>query len=133
MVAHVALLSGLYRQSHRMMQQLLSELFGIEISVGSINRLRMEACDAVSQPTIQAWDYVQAQANVNIDETSFVQGNGDGNNSLGRKGWLWVVVTPLVSYFAVFLNRSQAVAEQLLGGAFKGIDKARSLQCLQLA
>ena len=81
-----------------MVQQLLSELFGIEISVGSINRLRMEACNAVSQPVTQAWDYVQAQANVNIDETSFVQGNGDGSNPTGRKGWLWLVATPLVSY-----------------------------------
>jgi transposase len=70
-VAHVALLSGLYRQSHRMVQQLLSELFGIEMSVGSINRLRMEACNALSQPVTQAWDYVQAQANVNIDDSSF--------------------------------------------------------------
>ena len=120
-VAHVALLSGLYRQSHRMVQQLLSELFGIEMSVGSINRLRMEASDAVRSPAIQAWDYVQAQANVNIDETSFAQGNGDGSNPTGSKGWLWVIATPLVSYFAVFLSRSQAVAGQLLGEGFKGI------------
>jgi len=120
-VAHVALLSGLYRQSHRMVQQLLSELFGIEISVGSINRLRMEASDAVALPVIQAWDYVQAQANVNIDETSFAQGNGDGSNPMGSKGWLWVIATPLVSYFAVFLSRSQAVACKLLGEGFKGI------------
>ncbi len=120
-VAHVALLSGVYRQSHRMVQQLLSELFGIEISVGSINRLRMEAGNAVSQPVTQARDYVQAQSNVSIDETSFAQGNGDGSNPIGHKGWLWVVVTPLVSYFAVFLSRSMAAAEQLLGGAFKGI------------
>lgn len=97
-VAHVALLSGVYRQSHRMVQQLLSELFGIKISVGSINRLRMEACNAVSQPVTQARDYVQAQSNVSIDETSFAQGNGDGSNPIGHKGWLWVVVTPLVSY-----------------------------------
>jgi hypothetical protein len=57
----------------------------------------------------------------NCYETSFVQGNGDGSNPTGRKGWLWVVATPLVSYFAVFLSRSQAVAGQLLGEAFKGI------------
>jgi hypothetical protein len=120
-VAHVALLSGLYRQSHRMVQQLLWELFGIEMSVGSINRLRQEAGDAVEQPVIQAWDYVQAQDNVNIDETSFTQGNGDGSNPTGRRGWLWAAVTPRVSYFVVCLSRSQAVAKQLLGEGFTGI------------
>lgn len=110
-----------------MVQQLFSELFGIEMSVGSINRLRMEASDAVREPVIQAWEYVQAGANVNIDETSFAQGNCDGSNPKGSKGWLWVIATPLVSYFAVFLSRSQAVAGQLLGEGFKGIVKARSL------
>lgn len=73
-----------------MVQQLFSELFGIEMSVGSINRLRMEANDAVREPVIKAWDYVQAGANVNIDETSFAQGNCDGSNPKGSKGWLWV-------------------------------------------
>lgn len=38
-VAHVGVLSGQYRQSHRMVQELLGELFGIELSVGSINQL----------------------------------------------------------------------------------------------
>jgi transposase len=41
-----------------------------------------------------------------MDETSFAQGNNDGKNAKGRKGWLWVIVTPLVSYFSVFLSRS---------------------------
>lgn len=64
---------------------------------------------------------VQAGAQVNIDETSFGQGNTDGKNPKGSKGWLWVVVTPLVSYFAVCLSRSGAVCQQLLGDAFVGI------------
>lgn len=119
--AHVAVLSGQYRQSHRMVQELLHELFGVKISVGSINRLRQESSDALCQVVEEAHRYVQAQGNVHLDETSFAQGNGDGKNPQGRKGWLWVMVTPLVSYFAVFLGRSQAVCQQLLGEGFKGI------------
>lgn len=120
-VAHVAVLSGQYRQSHQMVQELMDELFGVKLSVGSINRLRQESSDAVAQVVEQAHQYVQAQGNVNIDETSFAQGNGDGNNPSGRKGWLWVMVTPLVSYFGVFLGRSQAVCQHLLGEGFRGI------------
>lgn len=61
------------------------------------------------------------RAQVNVDETSFGQGNTDGKNPQGSKGWLWVMVTPLVSYFAVCLSRSGAVCQQLLGDAFAGI------------
>lgn len=119
--AHVAVLSGQYRQSHRMVQELMNELFGIELSVGSINRLRQESSDAVAAAVDEAHTYVQAQSNVNMDETSFAQGNGDGLNPNKRKGWLWTMTTPLVSYFAIVLGRSQAVCQQLLGEAFNRI------------
>ena len=57
---------------------------------------------------------------VNCDETGFAQGNQDGGNPQHRRGWLWVLVTPLVSVFAIVLSRSQATAQQLLGAAFEG-------------
>jgi transposase len=104
-----------------MVQELLPELFGIELSVGSINQLRQESSASVAAAAREAQAYVQAGAQVNIDETSFGQGNTDGKNPLGSKGWLWVMVTPLVSYFAVCLSRSGAVCQQLLGDAFVGI------------
>jgi transposase len=120
-MAHVAVLSGQYRQSHQMVQELMEELFGVQLSVGSINRLRQESSDAVAQVVDAAHEYVRRQHNVNMDETSFAQGNGDGHNPNRRKGWLWVMVTPLVSYFGIFLGRSQAVCQQMLGEAFSGI------------
>lgn len=110
-VAHVGVLSGQYRQSHRMVQELLLPLFGIELSVGSINQLRQESSASVAAAVESAQARVQAGAQVNIDETSFGQGNTDGKNPKGSKGWLWVVVTPLVSYFAVCLSRSGAVCQ----------------------
>lgn len=119
-VAHVGVLSGQYRQSHRMVQELLDELFGVKISVGSINQLRQESSEALAQVVEEAHQYVQAHSHVNMDQTGFAQGNGDGNNPTERQGWLWVIVTPLVSYFAVFLGRSQAVCQHLLGEGFNG-------------
>jgi transposase len=104
-----------------MVQGLFKELFGIELSTGSINQLRQETSVAVAEAVAAAHRYVQAQGNANVDETSFAQGNQDGKNPSGRKGWLWVMATPLVSYFAVFLGRSQAMCQQLLGEGFKGI------------
>jgi hypothetical protein len=131
----VGLLSGEYRQSHQMVVRLLNELFEIAISVGSVGRLRQEISDAIAEPVEGAHAYVQQQPVVGVDETSLPQGNGDGKNATGKRGWLWVVVTPLVCYFQVSLSRSKAVAQALLGVDFAGIvnsDRYSAYQWLAL-
>jgi hypothetical protein len=118
--ALVGLLSGEYRQSHRMVVRLLAEIFEVELSVGSVTRLRQTISDAVAESVTEAHAYVQQQKQVNVDETSFQQGNADGANPKGTKGWLWVVVTPVVCYFQVLLSRSSAAAQTILGSGFAG-------------
>jgi transposase len=119
--AVVGLLSGVGRQSHAQVQGILDEIFNVELSTGSISRLRSELSEALSAGVEEAGTYVRAQAQVNMDETGFRQGNSDGNNPDQTRGWLWVMVTPLVSYFEVFLSRSQAVAQELLGEDYGGV------------
>jgi len=68
--------------------------------VGSVNQ-RQEASAAVAEAVAAVGEYVQHQPVVGMDETSFIQGNSDGNNPQHTKGWLWVLVTPLISYFQV--------------------------------
>lgn len=121
LAAVVAWLSGEHRQSHRMVQSLLLTLFGLEVSRGSINRLRQRVSDAVASPVEQAQEYVQTQDVVHSDETGFAQGNGDGLNPNKTKGWLWALVTPLVVVFSVVLSRAQATAQALIGENFEGI------------
>lgn len=118
--ALVGLLSGEYRQSHRMVVRWLAEVFEIELSVGSVGRLRQEMSEAVAVPVAEAQEYVQQQPQVNMDETGFTQGNANGHNPTGKQGWLWVVVTPLVCWFAVLLSRSQQAAQEILGAGFAG-------------
>ncbi len=118
--AVVALLSSESRQSHAMVQRLLLELFEIELSIGSINRLRQEMSEAVAEVVTEAHQYVQQQPTVGSDETSFTQGNGDGQNPTKKQGWLWVLVTPLVCYFQVSLSRAQTAAQALIGTPFLG-------------
>jgi transposase len=117
----VGLMSGEYRQSHRQVQGILREGFGIELSRGSINRIRQEVSEAVEQAVEQAQVYVQQQPVVHCDETGFAQGNQDGQNPEHKRGWLWVLLSPLVSVFVVALSRSQATAKQMLGAAFGGV------------
>jgi hypothetical protein len=119
-VAIVGVLSGMYRQSQRMVQSGMADLFGLNLSLGSINNLRHESSQAVSIPVAEAQRYVQQSAVVGADETGFRQGNSDGNNPEGRKAWLWVAVSPWATFFQVTLSRSQASAQALLGQDFKG-------------
>ncbi|MEA5464902.1 IS66 family transposase [Leptothoe sp. PORK10 BA2] len=119
--AIVSLLSGPYRQSYRQVCSLMADLFGVSLSRGSVGRLREEVSASVSAPVNEAKRYVQAQPVVHSDETSMPQGNRDGRNPQGRKGWLWVLVSPLVSFFEVVFSRSQASAKALIGESFSGI------------
>lgn len=127
-VATVALLSVVYRNSQRMVQSALADLFNIPMSLGTVNKLRL--VDEVARRVVSeavAWDvdeakrYVQQQKVVGADETSFKQGNIDGCNQKERQAWLWVAVTPLVTFFDCTLTRCTESAKNLLGENFSGI------------
>ena len=120
-VAMVALLSGVYRNSQRMVQSALADLFGISMSLGTVNTLRIEANNAVANCVDEAKLYVQHSNVVGADETGFNQGNIDGGNPKQRQAWLWVAVTPLVTFFEVALTRCTSAAKNLLGENFAGI------------
>lgn len=119
--AIVTLLRGPYRQSYRQVCRLMEEVFDVRLSRGSVGRLRHELSAALKAPVSEAKTYVQSQSRVHSDETSFPQGNRDGKNPTKTKGWLWVLVTPLVSFFEVVLSRSQESAKALIGESYQGI------------
>ena len=68
---------------------------------------------AVAAPVEEARTYVHEQAVAHLDETSWRQG--------GKRAWLWVAVTSLVTVFVVRLSRGGQVARELLGETFSGI------------
>ncbi|NEQ52872.1 MAG: IS66 family transposase [Leptolyngbya sp. SIO3F4] len=119
--AIVALLSGPYRHSYRQVCALMRDLFDVSLSRGSVGRLRDEMSEALRAPVADAKAYVHAQSVIQSDETSFPQGNRDGANPKRTKGWLWVLVTPLVSFFEVVLSRSQTTSKALIGESYRGI------------
>lgn len=118
--AYVGLLSSQYRQSYRQIQQLMLAVFGIEMSIGTINRLRSEVSESVSDAVTFAQSYIQQSPTVGVDETGFKQRNGDGQNATKTSGWLWVAVTPLIIYFQVILSRATTAAQTVLGETFDG-------------
>jgi transposase len=120
LAAYVSLFSSQYRQSYRQIQKIMQAVFGIEMSLGTINNLRTEVSEAVSGAVTEAQEYIQQQPTVSVDETGFKQRNGDGQNAAKTSGWLWVAVTPLIICFQVILSRGSIAAQTVLGEAFAG-------------
>lgn len=85
-VALVAVLSGRYRHSQRMVQTAMLDVFGIPMSLGTVNKLRLEASLALESIVEEAKIYVQNSRVVGADETSFTQGSVDGCNQKNSRG-----------------------------------------------
>lgn len=117
LVALVALLQALLHASHRKTRSVLEEVFGVRLALGTLALLRIEASVAVEDRVEQAAEYVQQQAVVGADETSWPQGNADGANAAKRRAWMWVAVTSWVVVFRVALSRSREAALELVGEA----------------
>jgi len=111
--ATVALCTGAYRLSKRMTQQVMAEVFGVPMSVGTVSQLEQATTVALAAPVEEAQTYVREQAVAHLDETSWRQA--------GKRAWLWVAVTSWVTVFAVRMSRGGLVARELLGEAFAGI------------
>jgi transposase len=82
--ATVALCTGAYRLSKRTTQQVMDEVFGVPLSVGTISPLEQATTAAVAAPVEEARTSVHEQAVAHLDETSWRQG--------GKRAWLWVAV-----------------------------------------
>jgi len=111
--ATVALCTGSYRLSKRTTQQVMDDLCGVPMSVGTISQSEQATTEVLAEPMEEARDAVAAQAVAHVDETSWRQG--------GKRAWLWVAVTSLVTVFVVRLSRGGQVARELLGERFSGI------------
>jgi transposase len=111
--ATVALCTGAYRLSKRMTLQMMEEVFGVPMSVGTISLLEQATTAAVAAPVEEARTYVHAQEVAHLDETRWRQGD--------KPAWLWVAVTTWVTVFVVRQSRSGQVARELLGETFAGI------------
>lgn len=115
LVALMAVLMGVYRLSKRQVMGLLADCFEIQVSTGSVINQQNAVSEALAEPVEQAMEYVIDQPVRNIDETGWKQRDQE------KKGWLWVVVTPLITVFSIALSRSGEVARYLLGADSSGV------------
>ena len=111
--ATVALCTGSYRLSKRTTQQVMDDVLGVPMSVGTISQSEQATTEVVAEPVEEARAFVHEQAVAHVDETSWRQG--------GKRAWLWVAVTSRVTVFLVRMSRGSQVARELLGEQCSGI------------
>jgi transposase len=111
--AILSVLAGAYRLGKRPIRQMASDLFGLSISTGMTCRLERQGAAELQAPVEELRQHVRDAASAHIDETSWRQG--------GRKAWLWVAVTELVTVFAIATGRGADVARDMLGGAARKV------------
>jgi transposase len=119
--ALVGMLGSAFPLSFSKTQALLEQLLGVTISRSAIAAIRERLSAALEQPTTEALEVARQQPVAYVDETGAPTGNADGNNPNGKRGWQWVMVTPVVTVFLQGLSRSGAAAIELLGSRFGGI------------
>jgi len=110
-VAVVAVLMGAYRQSKRLVPELLEDVFHLPMSVGAVVGCQELASAALQAPVIEAQTYVAKQPVKHADETGWREG------AKRARAWLWVVVTRTVALFKVQAHRNADAARELLGAA----------------
>ena len=111
--ATVGYLTGRMGVSQRDVEEAMDALFHTDLALGSVSAVEQQVSAALAQPVEEAHIYVQEQAVVNVDETSWRESN--------QRRWLWIGTTSLVTVFLVLATRGAVGAQQLLGRAFQGI------------
>ena len=113
LTALIAYLTVVCRMPRRVVQELLEQVLGIPLSLGSIQNSWEEASEAVAEPCTELEKQLSHQPVINSDET--------GYRTSGEKRWLWALVAPGFVFYKIALTRGAEVLVQLLGAVFAGI------------
>jgi transposase len=111
--AAVVTLAVRNRVSRRDTTELARELFGVEISTGSIDKIIHRAGDALAGPYTRLEQQLKTASVVNIDET--------GWKTAGGSRTLWGALTSGTAVFRIAAGRHAFEARTLLGERFAGI------------
>ena len=107
--ALVSYFNGTHHVAQDRLQQMLHEVFGVDISGGAIvNSL---------QRTYQQMQPMLDDLLASIQQATVVGSDETGLRLAGKRGWLWVVQTPDTSYFAAVDTRAASVLEDIMGEA----------------
>jgi hypothetical protein len=101
------------KMTRRDVHATMRDLFGVDISVGSVQKAWEETSEAVQAPYEGVERALPIEPVVNSDET--------GSRTNGEKRWVWVLCSRWFVFYHIASNRGVEVLVHLLGEAFAGI------------
>ena len=113
LTALIAYWTVVCRLPRRLVEAMLGDVLGIEISLGSTQKAWEEVSQAVEQPVQQLQEQLPREAVLNVDETGW-RTNGD-------KRWIWALVAQQFVFYVVASTRGAEVLVSLLGAVYRGI------------
>jgi len=113
LTALIAYLTVVCRMPRRVVQEVLEQVLGIPLSLGSIQNSWEEVSEAVADPCAELERQLPNEPVVNSDET--------GYRTSGEKRWLWALVAANFVFYRIAASRGAEVLVQLLGEIYVGI------------
>jgi transposase len=120
-MAIMALVTGIYHLSRRKAATLLSDLLGIQISLGALSAVEARVSDAVAPAVEEAWDKVSRAKVKHTDGTSWAQA--------GATLSLWTIASKTATVFKIVSDSAKKTLRPLYG-KLRGImvsDRAKAL------
>ena len=111
--AAVVTLAVRNRVSRRDATELARELFGVELSTGTVDAIVQRAGEALAAPHTRLEQEIKCSPVVNIDETGWKTG--------GNRRMLWGALTRRTAVFRIAAGRHAAEAQTMLGERYNGI------------
>jgi transposase len=111
--AAVVTLAVRNRVSRRDATELVRELFGVELSTGTIDAIVQRAGEALAAPHTRLEQEIKHSPVVNIDET--------GWKTCGNRRMLWGALTARTAVFRIAAGRHASEAQIMLGERYGGI------------
>ena len=123
LISLVAILRGRFGLSNRDCKELLAQVLGIEIGLGSIPQLSLQASHALKEFHEELHQHVLSQKQLNADDTAWKEGK--------KYRVLFALNTPDAAYFKIEDRKNHATVSKLLGSftGCLGVDRASTYSC----
>jgi transposase len=121
LMAIMALVTGIYHLSRRKAATLLSDLLGVQVSLGALSAVEARVSDAVQPAVEEAWDKVSRAQVKHTDGTSWAQA--------GAALSLWTIASKAATVFKIVASSTKKTLRPLYG-RLRGIlvsDRAKAL------
>jgi len=113
--AVLAYLSAQGHLSKRQIEEMMQDIFGLPIALGSVVKMQQKVSQAVAPAVEEAKSFAQKEPIKHADETGWKEGLKGPEQKGRKKAWVWVMVTKWVTVFMIHASRGAQAARELLG------------------